>query len=54
MSLSSFLRLLIILFNFRKKGKNRKESSEQLQEQTGEGKLSKDDSDDEILGSIIK
>jgi hypothetical protein len=34
--------------------KNRKESSGQLQEQTGEDKLSKDDSDDEILGSILK
>jgi hypothetical protein len=34
--------------------KNKKESSEQLQEQTGEEKLSKDDSDDEILGSILK
>jgi hypothetical protein len=33
--------------------KNRKESSKQLQ-QTGEEKLSKDDSDDEILGSILK
>jgi hypothetical protein len=40
--------------NFRKKVKNRKESSELLQEQTGEDKLSKDDSDDEILGSILK
>ncbi|KAK2457998.1 timeless family protein [Trifolium repens] len=38
----------------RKKMKNKKESSEQLQEQTGEEKLSKDDSDDEILGSILK
>ncbi|WJX14434.1 hypothetical protein P8452_04700 [Trifolium repens] len=38
----------------RKKVKNKKESSEQLQEQTGEEKLSKDDSDDEILGSILK
>ncbi|CAJ2629929.1 unnamed protein product [Trifolium pratense] len=38
----------------RKKVKNRKESSKQLQEQTGEEKLSKDDSDDEILGSILK
>ncbi|KAK2404509.1 timeless family protein [Trifolium repens] len=37
----------------RKKVKNRKESSKQLQ-QTGEEKLSKDDSDDEILGSILK
>jgi preprotein translocase subunit SecG len=55
MSLSfSFLHLIIVLCNFRKKGKNRKESSEQLQEQTGEDKLSKDDSDDEILGSILK
>ncbi|GAU32321.1 hypothetical protein TSUD_43630 [Trifolium subterraneum] len=38
----------------RKKVKNRKVSSKQLQEQTGEEKLSKDDSDDEILGSILK
>ncbi|XP_024642189.1 protein timeless homolog isoform X2 [Medicago truncatula] len=38
----------------RKKGKNRKESSEQLREQTNEDKLSKDDSDDEMLASILK
>jgi hypothetical protein len=54
MSLSSFLHLIIVLCNFRKKVKNRKESRKQLQEQTGEDKLSKDDSDDEILGSILK
>jgi len=54
MSLSfSFLHLIIVLCNFRKKGKNRKESSEQLREQTNEDKLSKDDSDDEILASIL-
>jgi len=54
MSLSSFLHLFIVLCNFRKKVKNRKESRKQLQEETGEDKLSKDDSDDEILGSILK
>jgi len=54
MSLSSFLHLIIAIFNFRKKGKNRNESSKQLQEQTSADKLSKDDSDDEIPGSILK
>jgi len=55
MSLSfSFLHLIVILCNFRKKVKNRKESRKQLHEQTGEDKLSKDDSDDELLGSILK